>query len=220
MTDIHDVNDDHGCTSSTDLCYPSTICQTNVFYFHRSHTFLSRLSFAISSGTKTLLSPSSLHLVLRLRGGMQIFVKTITLEMESSDTIDNVKAKIQFSVLSASYLTIHRLLLAALERRELDGPLLAGLFRMLFKKLTRDVYRYLQKCVETHKEFNLSLAVKHQTITNGLNHTGGESSGTHHPPSPGTQPQLLPPGTQPQPAPSGSEPYSAPSGAPHLRHAP
>ncbi|GKB80542.1 polyubiquitin 10 [Tanacetum coccineum] len=42
---------------------------------------------------------STLHLVLRLRGGMQIFVKTltgktITLEVESSDTIDNVKAKI------------------------------------------------------------------------------------------------------------------------------
>ena len=38
--------------------------------------------------------------MLRLRGGMQIFVKTltgktITLEVESSDTIDNVKAKIQ-----------------------------------------------------------------------------------------------------------------------------
>eukprot|EP01101_Sappina_pedata_P000839 TRINITY_DN10_c0_g1_i26.p2 TRINITY_DN10_c0_g1~~TRINITY_DN10_c0_g1_i26.p2 ORF type:complete len:219 (+),score=125.47 TRINITY_DN10_c0_g1_i26:329-985(+) len=43
---------------------------------------------------------STLHLVLRLRGGMQIFVKTltgktITLEVESSDSIDNVKAKIQ-----------------------------------------------------------------------------------------------------------------------------
>ncbi|PWA53250.1 polyubiquitin 11 [Artemisia annua] len=43
---------------------------------------------------------STLHLVLRLRGGMQIFVKTltgktITLEVENSDTIDNVKAKIQ-----------------------------------------------------------------------------------------------------------------------------
>ncbi|PIA33726.1 hypothetical protein AQUCO_04000054v1 [Aquilegia coerulea] len=43
---------------------------------------------------------STFHLVLRLRGGMQIFVKTltgktITLEVESSDTMDNVKAKIQ-----------------------------------------------------------------------------------------------------------------------------
>src|ERR1700692_2438414 len=38
---------------------------------------------------------STLHLVLRLRGGMQIFVKTITLEVESSDTSDNVKQKIQ-----------------------------------------------------------------------------------------------------------------------------
>lgn len=53
---------------------------------------------------------------------------------------------------------IHRLLLAALERRELDdrdhygkkrmdlaGPLMAGLFRLLFKKLTKDVSKYLQK---------------------------------------------------------------------------
>ena len=43
---------------------------------------------------------STLHMVLRLRGGMQIFVKsvtgkTITLEVEESDTIENVKSKIQ-----------------------------------------------------------------------------------------------------------------------------
>ena len=41
-----------------------------------------------------------MQLVLRLRGGMQIFVKTltgktITLEVEPSDSIENVKAKIQ-----------------------------------------------------------------------------------------------------------------------------
>jgi len=43
---------------------------------------------------------STLHLVLRLRGGMQIFVKnltgkTVTLEVGSSDTIGSAKAKIQ-----------------------------------------------------------------------------------------------------------------------------
>ncbi|XP_068191772.1 polyubiquitin-like [Antennarius striatus] len=43
---------------------------------------------------------STLHLILRLRGGMQIFVKTltgktITLEVEPSDTIENMKDKIQ-----------------------------------------------------------------------------------------------------------------------------
>ncbi|KAG6777973.1 hypothetical protein POTOM_017817 [Populus tomentosa] len=46
---------------------------------------------------------SALHLVLRLRGGMQIFVKTspgktIALEVDSLDTIGNVKAKIQDKV--------------------------------------------------------------------------------------------------------------------------
>ncbi|KAH9081691.1 DNA-dependent RNA polymerase II second largest subunit [Lactarius deliciosus] len=79
---------------------------------------------------------------------------------------------------------VSMLLLAAMERRELDdrdhfgkkrldlaGPLLANLFRMLFRKLTRDVYRHLQKCVETHKEFNLNLAIKHNTITNGLKYS-------------------------------------------------
>jgi len=43
---------------------------------------------------------ATLHLVLRLRGGYQVFVKTltgktITLDVESSDTIENVKAKLQ-----------------------------------------------------------------------------------------------------------------------------
>ena len=43
---------------------------------------------------------STIHLVLRLRGGMQIFVKTltgktITLEALPTDTIENIKGKIQ-----------------------------------------------------------------------------------------------------------------------------
>ena len=43
---------------------------------------------------------STVHLVLRLRGGMQVFVKTltgktITLDVEQADTVEAVKAKIQ-----------------------------------------------------------------------------------------------------------------------------
>jgi len=42
---------------------------------------------------------STLHLVLRLRGGMQIFVKTLTgrtmtVDVESTETVESVKAKI------------------------------------------------------------------------------------------------------------------------------
>ena len=38
---------------------------------------------------------STLNMTLRERGGKQIFVKTITLDAESSDSIENVKANIQ-----------------------------------------------------------------------------------------------------------------------------
>lgn len=79
---------------------------------------------------------------------------------------------------------VHRMLQCALGRREVDdrdhfgkkrldlaGPLLAGLFRMLFNKLTKDVYKYLQKCVESNREFNLTLGVKSTTLTNGLKYS-------------------------------------------------
>lgn len=79
---------------------------------------------------------------------------------------------------------IHRLLLAALDRRETDdrdhfgkkrldlaGPLLAGLFRMLFRKLTKDVGKYLQKKTDHGQDFNLALAVKSGIITNGLKYS-------------------------------------------------
>ncbi|KAF5177382.1 Dna-directed rna polymerase subunit beta, partial [Thalictrum thalictroides] len=79
---------------------------------------------------------------------------------------------------------IHRLLLCALGRRpeddrdhygnkrlDLAGPLLGGLFRMLFRKLTRDVRGYAQKCVDNGKDVNLQFAIKAKTITSGLKYS-------------------------------------------------
>ncbi|GJV96015.1 RNA polymerase II second largest subunit [Tanacetum coccineum] len=79
---------------------------------------------------------------------------------------------------------IHRLLLCALSRRaehdrdhygnkrlDLAGPLLGGLFRMLFWKLTRDVRGYVQKCVDNGKDVNLQFAIKAKTIISGLKYS-------------------------------------------------
>ncbi|KAK1222904.1 DNA-dependent RNA polymerase II [Marasmius sp. AFHP31] len=130
------------------------------------------LDFIGNRGTTTGLSRER-----RIRYAQEILQKEMLPHVSMAEGSESKKAYF------FGYM-IHRLLLAALERRELDdrdhfgkkrldlaGPLLANLFRMLFRKLTKDVYRYMQKCVETHKEFNLALAVKHQTITNGLKYS-------------------------------------------------
>lgn len=79
---------------------------------------------------------------------------------------------------------VHKLLQCALGRREIDdrdhfgkkrldlaGPLLAKLFRHLFKRLTTDLYKYTQRCVENRKEFNPALGIKSTTLTNGLKYS-------------------------------------------------
>lgn len=102
------------------------------------------------------------------------------------ELLPNITQEEGFETRKAFFLgyMVHRLLLCALDRQDQDdrdhfgkkrldlaGPLLAQLFRILFKKLTRDIYRYMQKCVETNKDFNLTLAVKSNTITNGLKYS-------------------------------------------------
>jgi DNA-directed RNA polymerase II subunit RPB2 len=79
---------------------------------------------------------------------------------------------------------VHRLLQVALGRREEDdrdhfgkkrldlaGPLMALLFRQMYSKMKKDISKHLQKCVETGREFNMLLAVKGNTITNGLKYS-------------------------------------------------
>lgn len=63
---------------------------------------------------------------------------------------------------------VHRTLLAALRRRELDdrdhygnkrldlaGPLMAYLFRTLFKQFTKDIRSRLTKSINEGRDFNL-----------------------------------------------------------------
>jgi len=79
---------------------------------------------------------------------------------------------------------VHRLLLAALGRRELDdrdhygnkrldlaGPLLAFLFRGLFKNLMKEMRMYAQKFIDKGKDFNLELAIKTRIISDGLRYS-------------------------------------------------
>eukprot|EP00118_Oscarella_pearsei_P025653 m.308540 g.308540 ORF g.308540 m.308540 type:complete len:1181 (+) comp44175_c0_seq1:66-3608(+) len=79
---------------------------------------------------------------------------------------------------------VHRLLMAAMGRRELDdrdhygnkrldlaGPLLGFLFRGLFKNLIKEVRLYAQKFVDKGKEFNVELAIRTRTITDGLKYS-------------------------------------------------
>lgn len=79
---------------------------------------------------------------------------------------------------------VHRLLLAGLGRREEDdrdhygnkrmdlaGPLLAFLFRGLFKNLLKEVRFYSQKFIDKGKDFNIDLAIKTRIITDGLKYS-------------------------------------------------
>ncbi|XP_063044117.1 DNA-directed RNA polymerase II subunit RPB2 [Engraulis encrasicolus] len=79
---------------------------------------------------------------------------------------------------------VHRLLLAALGRRELDdrdhygnkrldlaGPLLAFLFRGMFKNLLKEIRIYSQKYIDRGKDFNLELAIKTRIISDGLKYS-------------------------------------------------
>jgi len=54
------------------------------------------------------------------------------------------------------------------KRNDMAGPLLARLFRQLFYRLTKGMRRYLQRCVDHGRGFNLTAAIKCKGITDGL----------------------------------------------------
>ena len=79
---------------------------------------------------------------------------------------------------------INKLLLCSLGRRreddrdhyankrlDLAGPLMGDLFRILFKRLVKDMQSRLQRCADQGQDFNLSAAVKNRIITDGLQYS-------------------------------------------------
>ena len=54
------------------------------------------------------------------------------------------------------------------KRLDLAGPLMAGLFRTLFRKFTKEVKRYLQRSLDEGNELNIAAAIKPLCITQGL----------------------------------------------------
>lgn len=54
------------------------------------------------------------------------------------------------------------------KRLDMSGPLLASLFKMLFKKMCSETAKHMQKCVENGRDFNIALGIKSSTITQGF----------------------------------------------------
>lgn len=92
-------------------------------------------------------------------------------------TMDNCETKKAFFL---GY-TVHKMLMCSLGRIEQDdrdhfgkkrldlaGPLLGGQFRLLFKKLTKEVQKYLQKSIDEGRTFNMAQAMRSTVITDGL----------------------------------------------------
>mmetsp|Transcript_3964 Transcript_3964/g.9690 ORF Transcript_3964/g.9690 Transcript_3964/m.9690 type:complete len:1241 (-) Transcript_3964:119-3841(-) len=57
------------------------------------------------------------------------------------------------------------------KRLDLAGPLLGGLFRLLFRKLTQDVRKHLQRSLDEGKPFVISSAIKSNHISDGLKYS-------------------------------------------------
>jgi DNA-directed RNA polymerase II subunit RPB2 len=110
----------------------------------------------------------------RIQYAREILQKEVLPHVGTEENIENKKG------FFLGYI-VHKMLMCSLGRQEEDdrdhfgkkrldlaGPLMGGLFRILFKKFTKDVRKYLQKTLDEGRDFNLVLAMKSKTITDGL----------------------------------------------------
>uniref|UniRef100_A0A8C5V3J0 DNA-directed RNA polymerase n=1 Tax=Microcebus murinus TaxID=30608 RepID=A0A8C5V3J0_MICMU len=126
----------------------------------------------------------------RIKYAKEVLQKEMLPHVGVSDFCETKKAYfLGYLKMSKMMLLIHKLrgkwlLLAALGRRELDdrdhygnkrldlaGPLLAFLFRGMFKNLLKEVRIYAQKFIDRGKDFNLELAIKTRIISDGLKYS-------------------------------------------------
>lgn len=119
-------------------------------------------------------SPTSMNHEKRVRYARDIIQKEFLPHISQSEGSETRKA------FFLGYM-VHRLLQCALGRRDVDdrdhfgkkrldlaGPLLANLFRILFMRVTKDLYKYVQRCVETNRQLYLNIGVKASTLSGGL----------------------------------------------------
>ena len=119
-------------------------------------------------------SQSSMNHERRVRYAREIMQKEMLPHISQSEGSETRKA------FFLGYM-VHKLLQCALGRRDPDdrdhfgrkrldlaGPLLANLFRVLFTRVTRDLQRYVQKCVESNREIYLNIGLKASTLSGGL----------------------------------------------------
>lgn len=57
------------------------------------------------------------------------------------------------------------------KRLDLAGPLFGFLFQIMFKKMTKETFRYLQRSLYNDREFNAAVAIKADIITNGFKYS-------------------------------------------------
>ncbi|RNJ53183.1 DNA-dependent RNA polymerase II [Verticillium nonalfalfae] len=113
----------------------------------------------------------------RVRSAKEILQKETLPHISQSEGSETRKA------FFLGYMT-HKLLQCALGRRDIDdrdhfgkkrldlaGPLLAKLFRTIVRRMNQELSGHLKRCVESNRQFSLTLGVKPQTLSNGLKYS-------------------------------------------------
>uniref|UniRef100_G3SKH3 DNA-directed RNA polymerase subunit beta n=1 Tax=Gorilla gorilla gorilla TaxID=9595 RepID=G3SKH3_GORGO len=96
----------------------------------------------------------------RIKYAKEVLQKEMLPHVGVSDFCETKKSKMMFLTYKSRK-----------KRLDLAGPLLAFLFRGMFKNLLKEVRIYAQKFIDRGKDFNLELAIKTRIISDGLKYS-------------------------------------------------